>query len=115
MNSPDSVISKLNLSLDFANKSSENCPPELISKDGLYVPFRFQNKVADDEKIFKVDNGLYIGTQEGAADLKFIKGLSINHVINLTSGSSLISNYAEGKQQYDISYNNFYLRVKNKN
>uniref|UniRef100_A0A0G4I702 protein-tyrosine-phosphatase n=1 Tax=Chromera velia CCMP2878 TaxID=1169474 RepID=A0A0G4I702_9ALVE len=72
-----------------------------------FVPFASQRKVGPDEKIFRVCDHLYVGSEYGAADVALLLGLRISRVINITSGERTVPNFGASIEGFE--YVNFYV------
>ena len=75
-----------------------------------YVPFREQNAVGPEERVFRVDDGLFVASEHGASDVGLLRGLGISRVINMTGGlttrSSRRANWGERVPGWDVAYVN---------
>lgn len=68
-----------------------------------------QRKVESDQQIFRVMEGLYMGSEYGASDIGLLRGLGINRVINISSGSRTVPNHGEKVVGWDAQYRHYPL------
>jgi hypothetical protein len=106
-NSDAETEAKLARSLAAARTFADACPEE--KRRGDFVPFRFQRKVDGEELAFALGDGVFVGSEYGAADIGLLRGLGVSLVINVTTGSRLVPNFGESIPGFDVSYVNFRL------
>jgi hypothetical protein len=106
-NSSTEIDAKLASSLVAARSFADACP--IDQRRGDFVPFRFQRKVDGKELAFDMGDGVFLGSEYGAADVGLLRGLGISLVINVTAGSRLVPNFGESVAGYDVTYANFML------
>jgi hypothetical protein len=106
-NSATDCVAKLARSLAVARAYADDCPAG--QRRGDFVPFRLQRKVLGEELIFALGDGVFLGSEYGAADVSLLRGLGISRIINVTTGSRLVPNFGEGVAGFEVVYRNFYL------
>lgn len=104
------IAEKLANSLETAKKFAADVPGGLLAP-GAHVPFRLQRKVNEGERIFHIKDGVFVGSEYGAADLALLRGLGVSRVINITAGSRRVPNFglAVSAAEWDVNYLNFEL------
>lgn len=64
-------------------------------KGQQWVPFEDQTPVYEPEKVFRIADGVYLGSEYGAASRSVFAALGIGVVINITNGSRAAPNHFE--------------------
>ena len=106
-NSAAEVDAKLARSLAAAHTFAAACPED--KRRGNFVPFRFQRKVDGEELAFALGDGVFVGSEYGAADLALLRGLGVSLVVNVTTGGRLVPNFGEHVEGFEVTYVNFGL------
>jgi hypothetical protein len=106
-NSDAEIDAKLFRSIAAARTYADACPED--KRRGQFVPFRFQRKVDGEELAFCLGDGVFVGSEYGAADVGLLRGLRISLIINVTTGSRLVPNFGQSVAGFEVTYVNFEL------
>lgn len=106
----EKIEEKLATALEIARAFAADNDPATLLVAGGHIPFRMQRKVIEGENVFLVKDGVYLGSEYGAADIALLRGLGISRVINITAGSRRVPNFGTAVPEWgDVEYMNFEL------
>lgn len=101
------VERKIAASLEAARAYADDCPQELRGEG--FIPFAMQRKVQEDQQLFVVAEGLYVGSEYAASDIGLLRGAGISRIINISSGSRTVPNYGENVPDWAVVYKHYAL------